>query len=123
MSYNQRIGLLGENLACRYLIRKGYRIVERNFRKQSGEIDILAWDRREKMFVFVEVKTRTSDFFGEPQEAVNFFKQQKLLKTVYRYLERSKCEEDFRIDVIGIKLDYGRRVARLEHIRNAVEEY
>ncbi|PIU01612.1 YraN family protein [bacterium (Candidatus Torokbacteria) CG09_land_8_20_14_0_10_42_11] len=122
MSYNQRVGLLGENLACRYLMGKGYRIVERNFRKQSGEIDILAWDRREKMLVFVEVKTRTNTFFGEPAEAVNFFKQQKLLKTAYRYLSKYKREEDFRIDVIGIKLDYIRRVARLEHIRNAVEE-
>lgn len=109
-------------MACRYLKKKGYKILERNFQKREGEIDILAWDKKAKMLVFVEVKTRTSGDFGEPQEAVDFFKQRKLLRTAYAYLNKKGMEHDFRIDVIGIKLDYSRRIAHLEHIRNALEE-
>ncbi len=123
MLEKQRVGGLGEDLACRYLKRKGYKILERNFQKREGEIDILAWDKKAKMLVFVEVKTRTGGDFGEPQEAVNFFKQRKLLRTAYAYLNKKGLEEDFRIDIVGITLDYVKRSAHLEHFKNAIEEY
>lgn len=122
MMRKQRVGRLGENLACRYLKKKGYKILERNFQKREGEIDILALDKKAKMLVFVEVKTRTSGDFGEPQEAVDFFKQRKLLRTAYAYLNEKGIEQDFRVDVVGITLDYPRRSAHLEHFKNAVEE-
>lgn len=104
-------GKEGEELAIKYLLNKGYRIVERNFRTPFGEIDIIAKDKEH--IVVVEVKTRHSTTFGEPQLAVNSRKQEKLKKLALYYLSKLKKEHPLRFDVIVIK------DREIEHIENA----
>lgn len=96
-------GKIGEDLACKYLQNNGYNIIERNFEARQGEIDIIAIDKKE--LVFIEVKTRTNTNYGKPIEAVNNNKQKHIIKTVEYYLYSRKLENQFvRIDVIEIYL-------------------
>jgi len=121
-SYRKDLGRLGENIACRFLKLHKYKIIDRNFRSRFGEIDIIARDNQEDILVFVEVKTRMNDIFGLPEESVVYSKQQKLIKTVFFYLQEKRefADMDFRIDVMGIKIDQGYRWARVKHIKNAI---
>ena len=120
--YRKKLGKLGEDVACRFLKLHKYRIMDRNFRSRFGEIDIIARDNQEDILVFVEVKTRMSDIFGLPEESVIYSKQQKLIKTVFFYLQEKRefADMDFRIDVMGIEVDQDCRRARVKHIKNAV---
>ncbi len=95
------IGREGEKLAVDYLNKKGYKILEKNFRTKLGEIDIIAKDGN--FIVIVEVKRRFSDKFGEPELAVNYRKQQKLKKLALYYLKHIGKEYPVRFDVIAIK--------------------
>ena len=81
----QELGQRGEECAAAFLERKGYRIAARNYRAKVGEIDIIAWQDRETL-VFVEVKTRTGLSYGKPAEAVNYYKQRKIIRTAQWYL-------------------------------------
>lgn len=99
------LGYIGENLAEKYLRGKGYEILDKNFTVRGGEIDIVA--RRNGVLVFVEVKTRTSDFFGEGNESVDELKKKRILYAVekYLYLKISEPDPDFRLDIIEIEID------------------
>jgi putative endonuclease len=123
VTIKRKLGDLGEEIAEKYLRENNYQILKKNYQKRWGEIDIVAKENQE--IVFIEVKTRTkdkSDFYGEPQESVNFFKQQKLVKTAKTYLYEKdySSQIDWRIDVIAIKLDEQNKKANLNHIKNAV---
>jgi putative endonuclease len=110
------LGRKGEELAVRFLLRRKYRILERNYRRRSGEIDIVARDGR--ILVFVEVKTRASDGYALPIESVGFRKQQRLRRLAEHYLaEHDFPDCDVRFDVISI-VDLGGR-PRIEQIPNA----
>ena len=85
--YNKESGRNGEDLAVDFLIQKGYRILQRNFRFEHGEIDIVADDRG--VLVFVEVKARRTKQFGEPEEAVSIRKRKQIRKTALGYLFRN----------------------------------
>lgn len=112
------LGVKGENLAVKFLKRKGYRIAERNYKTSVGEIDIIAEDRG--TLVFVEVKTRTDDSFGLPFEAVNPRKREKLRKVALFYLKnRCKKEIPARFDVLSIRTTDGE--STIEHIVDAFE--
>lgn len=104
-------GREGENLAVDYLLKKGYKILEKNFRCSFGEIDIIAKDGN--FIVIVEVKRRISDKYGEPEFAVNHKKQKKLKKLALYYLCKLGREAPLRFDVIAI------RGSKIEHIENA----
>jgi len=109
--------ILGENIATEYLKRKGYKIVERNFRKGYGEIDIICI--KEKTLIFVEVKTRTSDKFGTPAESITYSKLMTLIKTAQYYkILNSNLPDQMRIDAILINLENGENDFKLEHIEN-----
>lgn len=109
-----KFGKLGEDLACKYLQNNGYKILERNFEAKQGEIDIIAMEQNE--LVFIEVKTRTNTNYGKPIEAVDNRKQKHLIKTVEYYLYARKLENEFvRIDVIEIYL-YNHKY-RVNHIK------
>jgi putative endonuclease len=95
-------GLKGEDLAVNYLKKKGYRILEKNFRTQLGEIDIIA--EQNGTIVFVEVKTRTTDAFGLPEEAVTWQKQERIKKVALLYLKGLKRVPPVRFDVLSIEL-------------------
>jgi putative endonuclease len=111
-------GKRGEELAAAYLAEAGYRIIERNYRCLFGEIDIVAEEG--ETLVFVEVKSRRSDAYGDPQLAVGHKKQKKISKISVHYLaERHLCHHPARFDVVAVKLlPAGHRI---ELIRNAFE--
>jgi putative endonuclease len=121
---DQALGRLGESLAANYLRRKGYRIIGRNYKSKIGELDLIA--AKDQTLVFVEVKTRTGNTVGEPFEAVNRKKQQKLLKLADGYLSFGGIDNlgsifsNTRIDVISVLMSKDGRIRNLEHIRNAV---
>lgn len=121
MSQGHERGSLGESIAEKYLRDKGYKIIERRYRIRGGEIDLVAIDKG--AVVFVEVKTRTSEEYGAPEEAVGTTKQKRLLRAVARYLAAHKEFEKMnrRIDVVAIDLDTVSRRAQVRHIPCAVE--
>ena len=97
------LGTKGETLAEKYLQKKGYKILQKNYKNFIGEIDIICFDKKNNETIFVEVKTRQSAKYGQPCEAVNYFKQQKIYKTATVYLkQKSLLDEKFRFDVIEI---------------------
>lgn len=108
---------MGENAACDYLLKKGYKILERNFRKGYGEIDIIALDK--KTLVFVEVKTRSSAKFGTPFEAISPSKLNLLIRgaSFYKYVLHPELPDELRIDAIGVTV-WGNEVINIEHLEN-----
>ena len=116
MPYNRQLGQHGEDLACRYLEKKGYRIRERNWRSRAGEIDIVA--EKNGVFIFVEVKMRSSSGFGHPEEAVTATKRQHLIRATQWYCEGKRIASLCRIDVIAITLlpEGGEEIIHFEDI-------
>ena len=118
MYINQEIGKLGEDIAVNYLKQKGYKILDRNFECRQGELDIIALDKKE--IVFIEVKTRTSNRYGYPSEAVNKVKQKHMLQTIKYYLYIRNLNDKFvRIDVIEVHIRDN--VYKVNHIKKALE--
>jgi putative endonuclease len=102
-SGRMRTGKRGEDIACAYLKRRGYRIVERNYKCPLGELDIMARDG--DAIVFVEVKSRKSEEFGDPQLAVGLEKQKKVSRMSLTYLkEKHLYPCNARFDVVAIKM-------------------
>lgn len=115
----QDLGKLGEELACDFLKKQGYIIIEHNYRTRGGEIDIVA--KEGEMIVFVEVKTRVSREFGYPEEAIDARKQHKLAMTAECYLANHELyEKDYRIDAIGIEMERDGRLKNLRHEKDVV---
>jgi len=114
-------GMLGENIACDFLGKNGYHIIEKNYRCPGGEIDIIA--RQEDTLVFVEVRTKTSRRFGTPEESITPTKMERLRTVAAHYGQnRSNLPASWRIDVVAIQMDSRGKVSRIEIIENAVEE-
>lgn len=90
----------GEQLAAEYLERKGYEIVERNYRHRHSEIDLIV--KREKWLVFVEVKTRSSTAFGHPEDFVDEKKEQKVLEGAEHYIFEVDWKEQIRFDIVAV---------------------
>jgi len=112
------IGKFGEDIASKYLQEKGYKIIERNYRTFLGEIDIIS--EYKGTIIFVEVKTRRSDRFGYPEEAINLNKQRKIIKNALCYLAKFNLwAKKYCFDVILISISNHKDVKRLKHIRNA----
>jgi putative endonuclease len=100
----QELGLQGEQLACDELQRRGYAIVERRYRKRSGELDIVA--RHGDYLVFIEVKARRDRSFGDPEEAVTAQKQQKMVWMATDFLTRHSLHNTpCRFDVVAINTE------------------
>ena len=120
MWLSKDIGKIGEKAACRYLKKEGYRILAtnyaRHFGKQIGEIDIVA--RKGDVVSFVEVKTRKSEAFGLPCEAVTREKQQKIIKTAYTYIGENHLDLSYSFDIIEVFHD-GRKITSLRHLPHA----
>lgn len=113
-----RFGAKGERVAERYLVSRGYGILERQWRIRQGEIDLIA--HKDDEIVFVEVKTRRGSSFGSPEEAITATKRERIRSTALTYLAVKGLENrPFRIDVIAIVWN-GRASAILRHLRNAV---
>lgn len=97
------LGNIGEDAAVNYLKKRGYKIVERNYRSRFGEIDIVA--KHKEYYVFVEVKMRRDDFYGGGEAAVDKFKQRKLRLTAELYLQEKRLDTPVRFDVVLIHSD------------------
>lgn len=113
------LGVWGESLAAEYLIRKGYRIIARNYENFIGEIDIIAM--QDRVLCFVEVKTREGDQYGSPFESVTLQKQKKIVKVAQVYLLENGIEDqDCRFDVVSILLE-GNYLKKIEIIEDAFD--
>ena len=100
-NYRQRIGAWGERLAEKYLLDRGFELIERNYRTRYGEVDLVM--RQADLLVFVEVKTRSNDTFGFPEDSVTPLKQEHLLLAAEQYLDdHPELPENWRVDVVAI---------------------
>lgn len=109
--WNRLKGNIGEQEACSYLKKKGYKILEKNYRCLYGEIDIIA--KHNNFIVFVEVKKRNSSLYGRGSDAVTNSKQRKIILTAENYINEQSIKTPARFDVISI--DSG----EITHIENA----
>ena len=117
MYYKQELGQTGEKIATKYLLENNYRIVGRNFRTRLGEIDIIAIDKDE--LVFIEVKTRTTDKYGKPSEAVDYEKIKHILRVAEYYMYIYKIKNTYcRIDVIEVIIN--KEQYYINHIKQCV---
>lgn len=116
MVNNRLKGAVGENIAVKELVKKEYIILQTNYRRATGEIDIIA--KKEEYTVFVEVKLRKNISNGLPKEAVDSRKQKKIIEVANQYIQENELfDNDFRFDVIEIMIQ-GKNVV-LNHIENA----
>lgn len=117
MSNNKSTGNYGENLACEYLKKLGYKILERNYRIRGGEIDIVAKDH--DYLVFVEVKSRLSHEYGPPAESMTPWKIKALKKTALFYIVKVHWgNRPYRLDFVGIDYADDRDNPKIELIKN-----
>lgn len=115
---NKETGKRGEDIAALYLKKRGYRLTDRNYRCPLGEIDIVARDGED--VVFVEVKSRKSLDFGEPEAAVNRKKQIKLSKIALTYINENDIDNrNARFDVVAVV--FSGKDTQLRHIKNAFD--
>jgi len=99
----QELGQWGEDIACHYLEKKGYKIIARRFRYRRAEIDIIA--RKGSILVFIEVKTRRHDEFGYPEEAVRKVKKERLREAALGFLsEKKERISECRFDILSVLL-------------------
>ncbi len=119
----KELGAKGEEIAVRYLKNRGYKIVERNYRIRLGEVDIIA--EQDDDLVFIEVKTRSGTLFGSPFESVTARKQKQLSKVALEYISKRGCHDrPARFDVVGIEFQKGSKKnqdAVIELLQNAFD--
>jgi putative endonuclease len=114
------VGAAGEALAAQRLERAGLRVLARNYRCRGGEVDIVADDQGE--IVFVEVRTRRFGGLVGPEESLTRGKQQRLLRAAEHYLQAAAAaDRPWRIDLVAIEVGPSGRVHRVEHLRSVVE--
>lgn len=115
MAQHNELGKFGEQEAVNYLIQHGYTILERNWFFQKAEVDIIA--KKEGILAVVEVKTRSSLYFGNPQDFVNPKKIQLLVKAINNYVNYKQLDVEVRFDIIAI---YKSKTAtEIEHLEDA----
>lgn len=119
MAEHNETGKKGEDLANDYLLEKGYTVLERNWRFGQEEIDIIAL--KKNMLVVVEVKTRFSSTFGEPETFVTKQKQKHLIKAANAYIERKNLDYEVRFDIISIIT--GNNQHKINHLEDAFSPF
>ncbi|HLT32667.1 MAG TPA: YraN family protein [Aquaticitalea sp.] len=115
MAYHNDLGKIGEQLAVDFLESKGYEILSRNFIFQKAEIDIIA--KHDNMMICVEVKTRNSEFFGDPQEFVTQGKIKNLVKAMDAFIIENDISLESRFDIIAVLKN--KKIEQLTHYENA----
>ena len=116
MAYHNELGKIGEKLAAEYLINKGYEILAQNFYFDKAEIDNIA-KKNSKRIIVIEVKTRNSDFFGDPQEFVSPSKIKRLVKAANEYMISNDLDLEVRFDIIAVIKN--KSIERVEHFKDA----
>lgn len=119
MTGDKIFGQLGEEAVCKYLKTHGYVVAARNYKTRSGEIDIVAVNR--EVVAFVEVKTRKRSDLSTPKEAVNAYKQERIISAASIYTMRTNWGLDVRFDVAEVIVDDGinGQTAEINYIENA----
>lgn len=117
---SKELGFLAENIASRYLESGGYQIIEKNYRKPWGEIDIIA--QNGEVLVFVEVKANRKEFSGDfnPESRVDWKKLGKITKTAELYMqyEAGNTNREWQVDVIAVTFDSQKKKAKIRHFKN-----
>jgi putative endonuclease len=117
-THNQQLGFHGERVAERWLVRKGWRVLQRRFRDGHRDVDLIA--EREGTVAFVEVKARSGASFGSPVDAVDWRKRRELGRSARMWISRhGRAGESYRFDVIGVLVSQGRIMVR--HVENAFD--
>lgn len=111
--FNLKIGKKGEEIARKYLENKSYQVLEQNYQTKYSEIDLVCQKNEE--LVFVEVRTKTNERFGSPEETINKDKINRLIRAANAYTARRKWSGPYRIDAICIVLDQNSIIKRIEH--------
>ena len=125
-SKSQKIGEIGENVAVHFLQTKGYSIVERNYTKKWGEIDIVA--QKEGILHFIEVKAKSIDFninhiqvdYYKPEDGMHPWKIQRLSRTIQTYLIERKIKREWQFDLITLYLDDKAKKAKVGFMENII---
>ena len=122
MNWKKELGEWGEDLALQYLMNKGYRLLNKNYRSREGEIDLIVLtptSHNPELLVFVEVKTRSNSVFGDPIEAVSEKKISRLKKAADYFLHQNAAYAELpcRFDVLGI--EYNGETFGIEHLEDA----
>ncbi|MGB9726677.1 MAG: YraN family protein [Minisyncoccia bacterium] len=122
------LGKKGENIGAKYLKEKGYLIKERNFRRKWGEIDIVAYDRKTKEIVFLEVKTislkKNISPLVLPEEGLTEKKRKRLKKAILSYLSQDNLDnKPWRFDFIAIEIDKFTAKTNIRHYKNIFLEF
>jgi putative endonuclease len=112
MSDKIRRGTEGENIAAEFLRNKGFEIVARNYRYKHAEIDLIV--RKDSFIVFVEVKTRSYSFYGEPETFVDSRKAATILRAAEQYTYENKYEGNIRFDIVSVKTGVKPEVVHFE---------
>ena len=115
MAQHNELGKKGEQLAIDYLIKKGYTIRDKNWRFQKAEIDIIA--EKDNILAVVEVKTRSTDYFGNPQDFVNPKKIKLLVSAINEYVISKDLDIEVRFDIIAIIKTL--KQTKIEHLKDA----
>jgi len=115
MAQHNELGKKGEQLAVDYLLKNGYEIVEKNYRFQKAEVDIIA--KKSDLLIAVEVKTRSSIDFGNPQDFVNPKKIKLLVSAIDNYVNDRDLDVEVQFDIIAILKE--NKVFKIEHIEDA----
>jgi len=119
MTHNQIIGKFGEKLAKNYLIKHGYKIIDTNVKLSYQELDIVAF--RDDQIIFVEVKTRVSQFYGPAENAFQFTKLERFRQGMEMYIENKNLYvEEIRADLITVDIDYIKKTAKIKHYKDVV---
>jgi putative endonuclease len=116
MADHNELGIKGEQLAVEFLIRKGYKVIDRNYRFKKWEVDIIAEENVGELVV-VEVKTRNSDYLADASETVTRGKQASIVKAANEYIQEKDLDVECRFDVISIILND--KEEKIEHIEDA----
>ena len=115
MAEHNDLGKQGEEIAQKYLADKGYKILHCNWRFGSDEIDIIAL--KDNMLIIAEVKTRQTNFFGEPEEAVTKTKQKFLIRATEAYIQQKNIDLETRFDIVSVVIANGQ--VMINHIEDA----
>lgn len=116
MGKHNELGIKGENIAEAFLIEKGFKILERNWRFRRAELDIIAMDNL--TLVFIEVKTRSNDIFQRPENAVDTTKRRLMIKAAIGYMEAIQHDWAIRFDIVSVILRGGDE-PQIEYFKDA----
>ena len=114
MAQHNELGKKGEQLAVDFLLKKNYKIVETNYRFQKAEVDIIA--QKNNTLAVIEVKTRSTDYFGNPQDFVNPKKIKLLTSAIDNYVVEKDLDVEVRFDIIAI---LNQKEIKIEHLKDA----